>query len=284
MVGRWGYYFILPGYVLFVLFSLIPMFQAFMLSFYDAKLTTQTFIGVKNYAAIFKDPVFIKTLWNTAIYTIIIVPAHIVISLFIAVVLSSCSNKAQSFYRAAFYLPNVLGGVIVASVWLYIFHPLYGMLNYFVTLLGASPISWLSAPGIAKYSLSFVVVTWTIGQSVIIFLAGMGGIPQELYEAAYIDGSTDCKNFFYITLPLLRPVTSFVLTTQLIGIFQLWEVVYMLTEGGPANSTSSLVFYIYKTAFERGKYGAASAQGMILLVIIMLMTLVSLRLTREKTE
>ena len=282
--SRWAYYFILPGYVIFLIFNLIPMIRTLIISFYDYKLVSRTFIGLRNYTELFADAVFHASVINSIKFALIITPISTGISLLIAVTIFPMRNWVQSLFRGAFFLPNVVGGVIVSAIWLWIYHPVYGFLNYLLSLFEAGPIYWLADIATALPSASFVVLTWTCGTLIIIYVAALGTISPSLYEAARIDGASSLRIFFRITLPMLKAITAFVVITQLIFSFQIWEVVYLLTDGGPFNSTTTLVFDNYKRAFIRGDYGGASAEGMILILIISVFALLSMYLLSERRE
>jgi len=278
---RWAYYFILPGYAIFLIFNFIPIIRTVHLSLFDFQLTSKTFIGLQNYADLFGDRIFVASLQNTLKYVALVTPVSVVLSLFIAATLFPLGKRWQSFLRGAFFIPNVVGGVIISAIWLWIYHPVHGFLNYMLSGLGVESVSWLADTATVIPATSLVVLTWTIGNMVIIYMAGLGSIPSVVYEAAKIDGASPFRTFWQITLPLLKPITSFIVTTQLIFCFQIWEVVYLLTSGGPLNKSSTLVFDIYKRAFVKGEYGAASAEGTVLIGIITVVTLLSLYLFRE---
>jgi multiple sugar transport system permease protein len=181
-------------------------------------------------------------------------------------------------------LPVVASGVVLSMVWLYIYHPTYGLLNYLLSLVGVSPIPWLGTTETALPSLAAVVISWTIGQPLIIFLAGLGGIPQDLYDAASIDGADGWQQFWKVTLPLLVPTTLFVLVTQTINVFQVFVVVLLMTKGGPVNSTQTIVYRIWETAFTFFKFGYASAMGVVLLVLVSVVAVVQFRLLGREVE
>jgi multiple sugar transport system permease protein len=281
--GYVGYLFIAPGYIAFVGFMLIPLLFAISLSFYESSfnISAREFVGFKQYIRLFNDPVFIKALVNTVAYTLVIVPATVAISLSLALLIDPLGMKTQSFFRGAFYVPGVAGGVVLSVVWLWIFNPTYGLLNFLLGLVGIKPVLWLATAPAAFWSVCIVVLTFTIGQPVILFLAGLAGIPQDIVDAATVDGASDLQKTFLVRIPLIRPVLLFVLATQTIQVFQLWEVIYMLTNGGPYNTSNSLVFLIYQTAFMNAKYGKASAIGVVLLIIILFFTFIQLRLWNE---
>jgi len=281
--GRSGYLFIAPGYIAFVAFMLVPLLFAIGLSFYESSfnISAREFVGFKQYVRIFNDPIFIKALTNTIAYTLVIVPATVIISMALALLIDPLSMKAQSFFRGAFYIPGVAGGVVLSVVWLWIFNPTYGLLNFLLGRVGVEPVMWIASAPASFWAVCGVVLTFTVGQPIILFLAGLAGIPQDIIDAATVDGASSLQKNFLIRLPLMRPVVLFVLATQTIQVFQLWEVIYMLTNGGPYNSSASLVYLIFQTAFINAKYGRASAIGVVLLIIILFFTFIQLRLWKE---
>ena len=277
--GWSGYLFIAPGYIAFIAFMLIPILFAISLSFYKASfnLDARQFVGFAQYIQLSQDLIFIQALQNTINYTLVIVPSTVLISLLVALLVDPLGPRMQGFFRGAFYLPGVAGGVVLSVVYLWIFNPTYGLLNYVLGLFGIEPVLWLATSPHSFQAVCAVVLTFTIGQPIILFLAGLAGISQDVLDAATVDGANDLQKAIYIRLPLLRPVILFVVATQTIQVFQLWEVIYMVTRGGPFNSSTSLVFLIYQTAFENSNYGKASAIGVVLMIIIMAFTLVQLK-------
>ena len=281
--GWTGYLFIAPGYIAFVAFMLVPLLFAISLSFYESSfnISAREFVGFKQYVRIFNDPVFIKALTNTVAYTLVIVPATVFISMILALLINPLGMKAQSFFRGAFYIPGVAGGVVLSVVWLWIFNPTYGLLNFLLGRVGVEPVMWIASAPASFWAVCMVVLTFTVGQPIILFLAGLAGVPQDILDAATVDGATGLQKTIFVSIPLMRPVILFVLATQTIQVFQLWEVIYMLTNGGPYNSSNSLVYLIFQTAFMNAKYGRASAIGVVLLVIILFFTFIQLRLWKE---
>jgi multiple sugar transport system permease protein len=277
--NRAGYLFIAPGYLAFVAFMLFPIVLAIGLSFYKASfaLDQRQFVGFEQYVKLFHNKTFIKALINTIKYVVVIVPATVGISLIVSLLVHPRGMRVQSFYRGAFYLPGVAGGIILSVVWLWIFNPTYGLLNYLLGLVGIDPVLWLASTKTSFWSVCLVVLTYTIGQPIILFLAGLASLNPDLLDAAVVDGASSWQRTWRITLPLMRPVILFVVATQTIGVFQIWETIYMLTQGGPSGSSTSLVFLIYQTAFIAGKYGKASAIGVVLLILIAIVTFIQLR-------
>jgi multiple sugar transport system permease protein len=278
--GRTGYLFIAPGYVAFLAFMLLPLLAAICLSFYNASFVIEQrqFVGLAQYQQLFRDSTFQKALINTIKYVVIVVPVTLGLSLSIALLVHPLGLGAQSFFRGAFYLPGVAGGVILSVVWLWIFNPTYGLLNYLLGLAGIDPVLWLASTKFSFWAVCMVVLTFTIGQPIILFLAGLANLNQDVLDACVVDGATSLQRTWYVVLPLMRPVILFVAATQTINVFQIWETIYMLTQGGPSHSSTSLVFFIYQTAFIAGRYGKASAIGVVLLIIVTAVTLTQMRL------
>ncbi|MCX7023065.1 MAG: sugar ABC transporter permease [Spirochaetes bacterium] len=279
-----AYVYIAPGYFAFLALILGPLAYSVYLSFFNASfnLEARTFLGLGQYLGLADDLVFLKALMNTFKYVLIVVPSAIVLSLAIALIIEKFGPRLQGLFRGAFYLPTVAGGVILSIVWIWIFNPTYGLFNYFLGWFGIQPVLWLADSSTSFMSVCVVMLTYTIGQPIILFLAGLAGIPQDILDAATVDGVNGWQRIFLIKVPCIRPVMLFVLATLTIQIFQSWETVFMLTQGGPNNSSTSLVFLIYQTAFISAKVGKAAAIGVILTVIIMIVTLLQIRMWKEK--
>ncbi len=276
--GRWGYLFIAPAMIPFVIFTAVPLAQGLLLSFYKAGLNRDKwqYIGLKNYSNLLtRDPVFPTAIKNTFLFVLGVVPAAMIICLFVAVLIYPLSQRKQTFFRAAFYMPVVSAGVVLAMVWVYIYSQEYGLLNYIFESFGllnllneGEKIGWLAQTNTALLSLAIVVLSWSLGQPLILFLAGLGAIPETLYDAARIDGANSWHAFWRITLPLLRPTMLFVLVVLTIAVFQVFVVVQLMTLGGPANATQTIVYRIWVTGIVGSKFGYASAMAVILLVIV----------------
>ncbi|MDQ7026829.1 MAG: sugar ABC transporter permease [Anaerolineae bacterium] len=286
--GRWGYFFIAPAMIPFLIFTIYPLIQGIMLSFYKAGVNRDRweFIGITNYTRLLtRDPVFPTAIKNTFVFVLGVVPAAMIICLFVAVLIYPLSQRKQTFFRAAFYMPVVSAGVVLAMVWVYMYSQEYGLLNYLLDVTGildlvngGEKIGWLAKPNTALMSLAIVVLTWSLGQPLILFLAGLGAIPEVLYDAAKIDGATAWQSFWRITLPLLRPTILFVLVVLTIAVFQVFVVVQLMTLGGPANATQTIVYRIWVSAFTTFKFGYASAMAVILLAIVSVLAIVQFKL------
>ncbi len=283
---RGGWIFLLPAGVPFVAFVLWPLIHGVALGFFDVQLSETRFIGFDNYRRLLDDETFWAAVGNTCGFVVLVVPTVWVLSLGISALVYPMGGFARSFFRFAFYIPVVAGGVCLAMVWMWIFDQQYGLLNYVTgTVLGVE-VDWLGRTDTALASLAVVVISWSLGQPIIIFLAALGGIPPELHEAARIDGAGPLRRFWHVTLPLLRPASLFVLVTQTIGVFQVFVVVLLLTvNGGPAHSTRTIVYGMYETAFTpMYDFDYAAAQGSVLLVALGAIAIVQFRLLGRRTR
>ena len=269
---RAAYLFILPSVLVFIFFVLYPLILSLLLGFQKANLVHTKWVWFANYVDIFSDPLFLVALKNTFLFVVILVPVTVFVAFLATNQLTKLSKGLRVFFRASFYLPTVLSAVIISLIWVWMFDPNYGLLNYLIGLVGLKPVVWL-ASRTTLYYLMFVVFTFSFGVPIIVYMAALESIPTELYEAARIDGASARKIKWQITFPLLKPTSFFLFVTQTIAVFQVWVVIQLLTNGGPAHSTETIVFQIYQNAFNYNEFGRASAMGMVLLVIIVGITL-----------
>jgi multiple sugar transport system permease protein len=275
--GRWespiaGYLFISPWLLGFLLLTLWPMVQSMYYSFTKyTLLDAPEWIGLRNYERIFADDeMFRQSLKITILFVVLSVPLKLFSALMVAMVLNK-KIKGISVYRTFIYLPSLIGSSIaVAILWQNMFG-INGFINRFLSFLGIEGISWISNPKTALGTL-IILVAWQFGSSMVIFLAGLKQIPTELYEASSVDGASKIRQFFTITLPLLSPVLLFNLVLQTIGSFQMFTQAFIITKGGPINSTYMYALYLYDRAFSRYEMGYASALAWILLVVIAIVT------------
>ncbi|HEW91467.1 MAG TPA: sugar ABC transporter permease [Thermotogaceae bacterium] len=269
--------FLLPSFIHLMIFGLAPIGFALYLSFHQWNIVIpeKPFVGFDNYVKLFGDKFFWNAMKNTAIYTLH-VPIGMAFSLFVAVLLNQ-RIKGISLFRTILFLPSVSSFVAVAMIWQFMYNPEFGLLNVILSKLGLPQLNWLGDPKIALISVMIVSIWSQIGYQMVIFLAGLQGIPAYLYEAAKIDGSNKWQMFWKITLPLLRPTTLFVLITSVIGSFQVFTSIYIMTQGGPLRSTDVVVYHIYKNAWEYMKMGYASAMAWILTIIIFIATLLQIK-------
>lgn len=269
--------FLVPLYVFFAAFTLLPLVVNIVTSFQKVGAGTRSFVGFGNYERMLGDPVFWKAMENTLVLTLLLVPLIMATGLAIAAVATQLAMRWQSFFRLAFYLPAVASAVVLSLIWLWLLNPSFGLLNYVLGLVGVGPVEWLGQTETALLSVLMVVFSFSMGAPVILFIAGLNAVPTELYEAARIDGASPVQEFFRISLPLLRPTIAFVLITTTIGTFQVFAVIQILTRGGPANATQTLVYRIYEKAFVSFDFGQAASLSVVLLLIALVTAYVQMR-------
>ncbi|KUK23122.1 MAG: Binding-protein-dependent transport systems inner membrane component [Thermotoga petrophila] len=279
-----------PSLALLLIFSIIPIFFSLTLSFTDFNIfalidwSRARFVGLENFRTLFQDELFWRALFNTFYCLIIAMPVTTILALLNAILMNRKDLKFKTLFRIFFFLPFVTNTVAIAVVWAWIFNPNYGILNWFLGLLGIKGPNWLGDPRWAMPAIIILVVWKGLGYNTLLFLAGLQNIPEQLYEAARLDGANAWQRFWYVTLPMLRPTTVFVTTMMIIGYLQLFEEPYMLTQGGPVNSTLSVVLYLYRQGFKFYKFGYASAIAVVLFLIIIALTLIRLKIAKHVEE
>lgn len=269
------YLFLLPAALVLVIFFFIPFFQTFVLSFFDYSnsLYNPNFIGFENYVKLFQSPIFYKVLFNTFIYLFVAVPVLAIVPFFLAILINQ-KIRGITLYKILIYLP-VIVSIVVAAIafkWLYADE---GILNYIVTSLGFERIGWLTDPRWSLYSVIIVTIWKGIGYYMMIYLAALMSVPQELYEACDIDGAGFLKKHLTVTIPHIMPSIALVTTISAISAMKVFAEIYVMTKGGPLNSSKTIVYYIYERAFENLDLGYASAMAVILLIIVLGMSLIN---------
>jgi multiple sugar transport system permease protein len=280
------YLFLAPGLLLFAAFRLYPLLDGLRLSFTNARLgrTQYAWVGLANYERLLEDTRFHASLWNTAFYTVASTLPVLAIPLALAIALNR-GVALRTWLRSAFFFPFTLSVVTVGLTWLWLLDPVVGPFNYYLRSLGFPVRSWLADPSTAMWTIIMTTVWWVAGYYLVIYLAGLQDIPRELYEAAAIDGATGWRSFWAITLPLLRPVLLFVFVTHIIGSFQIFGQVFILTQGGPGDATRTAVQHLYETAFQNFfHFGSASAMAWVLFAVIVGFSLLQFRVLRGHTE
>ncbi len=275
------YYFIAPAVIMFSLFTIYPFLRTVMLSFYKFERGSYVFNGIQNYTRLFSDGVFHKALGNTFIYMGFQVPVMTGLSLILAVLLNSKLLKWKAQFRIAYFLPSVTE-MVAYSIIFSLFLSDKGLLNYVLSLVGIKEIPWLIHPFWAKASI-MLALTWRwTGYNMVIMLAGLQGIPNTLYEAAEIDGATKLQQFLYITIPQMKPIMLFSMLMSTIGTINLFSEPFILTKGGPSNSTISLGLYLYNQGFMNLNFGYASAISCILLILTAIMSFLQMKAGGEE--
>jgi len=237
-------------------------------------------VGLQNYAQLLQTPLFWQAFGNTLYFVVVGVPLSITVSFGAALLLHSRLVKFQAFFRTALFAPVVTTLVAVAVIWRYLFHPHYGLLNYTLGLIGISPVDWLGDPRWAMPAIIVFAVWKNFGYNMIILLAGLQSIPEQLYEAARIDGASMWQQFRHVTLPMLAPIVTMVNILTIAGYFQLFAEPYVMTQGGPLQSTVSVLYFMYEEGFKWWNLGSASAVAFVLFLFIFCVTAVQLRLAR----
>ncbi|MEW5865594.1 MAG: sugar ABC transporter permease [Bacillota bacterium] len=281
---RWAYAFIAPSFVLFGFFFLVPVIWGGYLSLLNYEVFDKHWVGLRNYVELLQNRLFWVALKNTALYTLGVVPLWLGKALIISALIFPFSKPIQTFFKAAFYLPHVTSAVIISMVWLWIFNPPFGLLNYLMDLAGLAPRAWLGDVRTALLSIILMQVVMGGGSSIVLITAAMGSIPQYLYEAAYLDGATRIQAFFRVTIPLLRPTLLYLTVMGTISSFQVFTNIYLMTQGGPQFSTTTLVYLIYDTAFKQYDFGLASAQAVVLFAIVFLLAVVQFKWLGQEVE
>lgn len=280
----WGYLFISPFLIGFIIFLLGPMMFSFIGSFTDYNLTSKmSFIGLENFKKIaFKDDLFFLSLKNTIFYVVLGVPLTIAASLFFSILLNR-QIKGISIYRTIFYLPAILSGVAVYVLWMQLLSPSSGLINTLLALVGIKGPAWLQDPNWTKPSL-LIMKVWSSGGSMLLYLATLQNVPRTLYESAALDGAGALRRFQSITLPLITPIIFYDLVTSTIGSFQIFQEAYVMTDNGSGGPGNSLLFYnlhMWNKAFVEFDMGYAMAMSMLLFVLVILLTLVNLKLSKK---
>ncbi|UUX35012.1 carbohydrate ABC transporter permease [Fundicoccus culcitae] len=286
------YLFIAPAFILLIMFSLIPIIVSLVISFTDMNLagladySRINFIGTENYNNIINDPVFLTSIKNTLYYAIIGVPLVLILSLALAIFINMGNNRYFSFMRLVFYSPSITNIVAVAVVWSFIFNPnqSIGLLNQLLSYVGIGPIGWLTDPSVSKLSLIILAVWKGIGINMLIFSAALQNIPDSMYEAAELDGASKWQQIRYITIPQLKFSTFFVLVTTIIGWLQFFEEPFIMTDGGPLNSTISVSLFIYRNGFQLNRFGYAAAGSLLLFVVIIAATIIQMRIQNKSRQ
>lgn len=270
------YLFLLPAAVILVVFFFIPFFQTIMLSAqdYSANIYNPTYVGLQNYIKLFQSPIFYTVLLNTFLYLIIAVPILATVPLFLAILVSQ-KIRGVTVYKILIYLP-VIVSIVVAAIafkWLYAEQ---GILNYLIGLLGFNPVGWLTDTRFSLISVIIVTIWKGIGYYMMIYLAALMSVPKELYEACDIDGASVWRKHLTVTIPHIMPTLALVSTISAISAMKVFAEIYVMTKGGPLNSSKTIVYYIYERAFENLDLGYASAMAVILLIIVMIFSLINI--------
>ena len=281
-----GFIYILPSFILIACFSIIPLFMSGYFSFtiYNV-MNSPSFAGLENYSKILKDTYVASAIKNTLIYVIITVPVQTMLALIFAAFLAyKLQNMAGRFLRSIMFIPVIASAITAGTIWRIILNANGGVLNNILKFLHLPQVNWLGDSKTALISICIVAIWKNVGYFLVIYYAGIMGISKDLYEAARVDGATDIQQFFKITLPVLKPITYLVVTLGIIWSFQVFDLTYQMTGGGPGRSTVTIVMAIYNAAFKQYKMGYACAMAMVLLVIVLIINGLENLVFKEKEK
>lgn len=278
--NRWGIVFILPQLISLICLGIIPIIIAFVLSFFEWNgFSAPAFIGIENFKFVFTNPDTAIAIKNTLVYSIIYVPCSIALALFLAILLNKAWGKI--FYRAVFFLPQIVTSVGIAVVWSWIYQPQFGILNMILRFFGIEGKEWLRDPSTAMGAVIVMSIWWGLGYNIVLFLAGLQNVSKTYIDAAKIDGANERQVFFKITIPLLSPTTLLVTITTMINAFQVFDQMFLLTSGGPAKKTYTMAIHIYQTAFKNYELGRASTAALILFVVVVTVSVIQFKLSNK---
>lgn len=278
-----SYLFLLPALLFFFGFVVFPMGMGIYTSFFNYTMKDFDFIGIRNYIELFNDATFGRSVVNTMVIAVASVPLVMLFSLWVSTVIYQKPMVSRSFYRGVFYLPVVMGSVPVVVVWKWIFHRYYGILNWLLGSLGVinGNINWLGDAHYAIWCILAILFTTSIGQPIVLYVASLGNVDQSQIEASEVDGCTKWQTFLHVKWPSLLPTTLYVAVITTINSFQCFALIQLLTSGGPNGSTSTVMYYLYDTAFRIYRYGYANAMGVILAIIIAAFSAFQFRVMRS---
>lgn len=288
--ARMGWLFIAPALLHLFIFALLPILVAFVISLYKWQLfrTDAVFVGLRNYLYSFTEPPFWQAMWNSFRYALAAVPLGMAVALAVALLVNQ-KLRGVTLFRTLFYIPAISSGVAIAMIWIYVYLPESGLLNVMLKSVGIESIDFLGRSEWAMWALVFMSIWIGLGPKMVLFLAGLVGIPPSLYEAAELDGATRWRSFWKVTLPMLVPTTFFVMVTSTIGAMQIFTPVYMMTKGGPGdeagNMTTDVVgFHIYSEAWVNFNTGLAAAKSFVLLVVIAAISIFQFKMMKRQME
>ncbi|MGV8911800.1 MAG: carbohydrate ABC transporter permease [Rhodoglobus sp.] len=284
------YLFVSPAMLLLITFGIFPILVAAVISTTNMNISAFAdwnnveFIGIDNYTKLFADPDFWQAIGNTGLFAVFGVPAIVILSLGVALLLNHSQSRFFRSLRAFYFIPAITAIVAISLVWGYLYNTQFGLLNYLFSLVGVPQVQWLSDPILAKFSVALVAIWRGTGLNIIIFLAALQGVPKEYLEAASLDGAGEWKKTFSIVIPLMRFAIFFVSVTTTIAWLQFFDEPFVLTDGGPLGATSSASIFLYKEGFRLNQFGYASAGSIVLFAIIAVITLIQLRVRRADDD
>lgn len=272
-----GYIFIFPQMLIFLIFLVYPIIEGIRLSMYQISYQNEKFVGLDNYVSLFSDPIFFKALINTVVFVVFIVILTVGFSLFVASAVFDKNAKYVSFIRGSYYIPVMVSMVVMSMVWSFLLNPANGLISYFSQEMGLGTVNLLGKTQTVLPVIIFVTFATNVGQAIILYIAAMIGVPKDLFEAAEVDGASRWQVIRHILIPSVRTSTVYITIINIIAVLKIFVVIQLLTGGGPNNASVTLMYYLYNNAFKYNQLGIASAVGVIMFIITMLLSMPQLR-------
>ncbi len=272
-----GYLFIVPQILLFLIFLVYPIIEGIRLSLFKINYQDEVFVGFENYRRLFSDPVFIQSTINTVIFVVFIVALTVAFALFVSAAIFDKNAKYVSFIRGAYYIPVMVSMVVMSMIWSFLLNPANGLIPYIARELEMVSINFLGDTKLVLPVIIFVTFATNVGQAIILYIASMIGVPKELLEAAEVDGASKMKVVFKIIVPMVKPTTIYIIIMNIIAVLKIFVVIQLLTGGGPNNASTTLMYYLYNNAFKYNQLGIASAVGVIMFLITLVLSIPQLR-------
>lgn len=272
-----GYLFILPQMIVFLAFLVYPILEGMRLSLYQINYQNEKFVGFANYTALFNDPVFFKAVFNTIVFVVFIVLLTVVFAMFVASAVFDKNAKYVSFIRGSYYIPVMVSMVVMSMVWSFLLNPANGLISFLYRDMGMGSVNLLGNQKSVMPVIIFVTFATNVGQAIILYIASMIGVSKELFEAAEIDGASRWQVIMKILIPSVKPTTTYITIINIIAVLKIFVVIQLLTGGGPNNSSVTLMYYLYNNAFKYNQLGVASAVGVIMFIITLLLSVPQLR-------
>lgn len=272
-----GYLFIAPQMLLMLIFIVYPVIKGFKMSLYKVYGMDSYFVGLDNFKALFEDAVFVKSILNTVFFVVAIVLLTIIFALFVSTTVYDKNARYVSFIRGSYYLPVMVSMVVMSIVWNFLLNPSNGLVSYVFQQMGAGHVNLLGNPKTVMLIIVFVTFVGNVGQAIILYLATMIGISPDYFEAAQLDGATRWQRIRHIIIPLVRPTTAYLIVINIIAVLKIFVVIQLLTGGGPNNASVTMMYYLYQNAFVYNNTGAASAIGVLMFMIALILSVPQLR-------
>lgn len=281
-----AYGFIAPALFFFLVFVLYPMVKGIYLSLYRYRGRNVNFVGLKHYIDLMHNSIFLRSALNTATVTVVAVPIVVAFSIFVAMNIYERNAFIRSMFRGIFYIPAISSVVSVTVVWNWIYHPKYGILNYLLTSahITSHNVDWLGNPRTAIFAIIAILITTSVGQPIILYVAALGNVPKELIEASKIDGANDRQAFTNVIWPMIKPTTLYIVVVTTINSFQIFALIQLLTAGGPNYATSTVMYLVYQKAILETRFGVASAMGVLLAIVICIISVLQFKFLSYDTD